>query len=189
MFAGMSGGIVMRYPVVALFSVVLASFAWSTGQSEDEVIFAIGEVDQSPVEFNYSDFANIRFVTIDADGKVDPKLMPVRMIHPDGHYSPDRSDAAQELLIRFRLRRDADRLIFRLARGGDSATLVTVDDETTHRVTDTMLGSAEGGVFGSYDLDLGPISRGHHTLKLSMPDDGLGYNGSFRWDGLVLIRE
>jgi hypothetical protein len=111
------------------------------------------------------------------------------MIHPDGLYTPDRADAAQEVVISFRLKRDAERLIFRLARGGDSATLVTIDGETTYRVTDKMLGSAEGGVFGSYDLDLGPMHKGHHTIKLSMPDDGLGYNGSFRWDALVLIRE
>ena len=179
----------MRHPVVVLFLIVLANLAWSSGQSEGDVIFSIGKVDQSPLEFVGGDFSNIRFVTINADGEVDPKLMPMRMIHPDGHYSPDRRDAAQEVVINFRLKRDAERLIFRLARGGDSATFVTIDGETTYRVTDTMLGSAEGGVFGSYDLNLGSIPKGHHTLKLSMPDDGLGYNGSFRWDALVLFRE
>ncbi len=179
----------MRYLVAVILVIAWANLAWTGGQSEDGVVFSIGEVDQSPLEFNNSEFANIRFVTINADGEVDPKLMPVRMIHPDGHYSPDRSDAAQEVVISFRLKRDAKRLIFRLARGGDSSTSVTIDGETTYRVTDTMLGSAEGGVFGSYDLNLGPIPKGHHTLRLSMPDDGLGYNGSFRWDALVLIRE
>jgi len=179
----------MRYPVAMILLIVLANLACSSCQPEGDVIFTIGEVDQSPLEFGPGDFENIRFVTIDADGEVDPKLMPRRMIHPDGHYSPDRRDAAQEVVIRFRLKRDASKLVFRLARGGDSATAVTVDAETTYRVTDTMLGSAEGGVFGSYDLDLGPIPKGRHTLKLSMPDDGLGYNGSFRWDALVLIRE
>jgi hypothetical protein len=189
MFDGKSGGIIMRYPVAVILLIVLANWAWANDQLEGDVVFSIGKVDQSPVEFNYSDFHNIRFVTINADGEVDPKLMPLRMIHPDGFYSPDRTDAAQEVVIHFRLKRDASRLIFRLARGGDSATVVTVDGETTYRVTDTMLGSAEGGVFGSYDLDLGSIPKGHHTLKLSMPEDGLGYNGSFRWDALILFRE
>ena len=179
----------MRYLVAVILLIVWANLAWSSGQLEGDVIFSIGEVDQSPLEFNYRDFANIRFITINADGETDPQLMPMRMIHPDGHYSPDRMDAAQEVVISFRLRRGAERLILRLARGGDSVTLVTIDGETTYRVTHTMLGSAEGGVFGSYDLDLGPMLKGRHTLKLSMPDDGLGFNGSFRWDALVLIRE
>ena len=179
----------MRYPVAVILIFVLANLAWPSGEPNGDIVFAIGEVDKSSVEFYQGDFTNIRFVTINADGEVDPKLMPLRMIHPDGHYGPDRSDAAQEVVINFRLKRDAEGLIFRLARSGDSATLVTVDGETTYRVTDTMLGSAEGGVFGSYDLDLGTVPKGHHTLKLSMPDDGLGHNGSFSWDALVLIRK
>jgi hypothetical protein len=189
MIMDMSGGIVMRYPVALILLIVLANLAWANDQSEGDVVFSIGEVDQSSYEFSRGDFTNVRFVTIDADGEVDPKLMPIRMIHPDGFYSPDRRDAAQEVVIHFRLNRDAPRLVFRLARTGDSTTLVSIDSETTYRVTDMMLGSAEGGVFGSYDLDLGPILKGHHTLKLSIPDDGLGSNGSFRWDALVLIRE
>jgi hypothetical protein len=52
------------------------------------------------------------------------------MIHPDGHYNPDRADASQEIVINFRLRRDASKLIFRIARGGDSATLITLDGGT-----------------------------------------------------------
>ena len=179
----------MRYPMALILLMVLAGLAWPSGQPDGNIVFAIGEVDKSCVEFYQGNFNNIRFVTIDAAGEVDPRLMPLRMIHPDGPYSPDRHDAAQEIVINFRLRRDASKLIFRIARGGDSDTLVTVDGETSYRVTDTMLGSAEGAVFGSYDLDLGPIQKGHHTLKLSMPDDGLGFNGSFRWDALVLIRE
>ena len=179
----------MRYPVAGILLIVLANLAYSSGRPEGDVIFAIGEVDKSAAEFWEGDFENIRFVTIDADGEVDPKLMPTRIIHPDGPYSPDQRDAAQEVVIQFRLKRDASRLVFRLARAGDSATVVTVDGETTYRVTDMMLGSAEGRVFGSYDLDLGPIPKGRHALKLSMPDDGLGYNGSFVWDALILFRE
>lgn len=179
----------MRYPMALILLMVLADLVWPSDQPDNHIVFAIGEVDKSPAEFYQGNFNNIRFVTIDAAGEVDPRLMPVRMIHPDGRYSPDRPDAAQEVVINFRLRRDASRLILRIARGGDSATLVTVDGATNYRVTDMMLGSAEGGVFGSYDLDLGPMQKGHHTIKLGMPDDGLGFNGSFRWDAIVLIRE
>jgi hypothetical protein len=178
-----------KYAVVGFLLVALVQVAWSGGQAKDNMVFAIGTVDKRPNEFSGWRFEGVRFITINADGEVDPKLMPMRMIHPDGHYSPDRGDAAQEVVIKFHLKRDASRLVFRLARGGDSVTAVTIDEETTYLVTSTMLGSGEGGVFGSYDLELGPMRKGPHTLTISMPEDGLGYNGSFRWDALILYRE
>jgi hypothetical protein len=110
MFDAKSGGIVMRYPLTVILLIVLVSLACSSCQPEGDVIFTIGEVDKSPIEFGPGDFENIRFVTIDANGDVDPKLMPRRMIHPDGHYSPDRRDAAQEVVIRFSHRRRGNQL-------------------------------------------------------------------------------
>ena len=153
----------------------------------DPVIFSIGEVDQSSSELNWRDFSNIRFVSIEADGVTDPTLLPLRLINPAGPHPPERGDAAQEVDIIFRLKRDVSDAVLRLARGGDSVTLVTVDGSDAYRVTHTMLGSEEGGIFGSYDLSLGPLEKGEHTINLSMPDDGLGYNGSYRWDGIVLF--
>ena len=48
-----------------------------------------------------------------------------------------------------------------------------------------MLGSGEGYKVGTYDLELGSLDEGTHTIELTMADDGKG-TGSYQWDAIVL---
>lgn len=56
----------------------------------------------------------------------------------------------------------------------------------TYRITDEIWGSGEGGIFGLYELYIGSLNKGSHQITLTMPDDGLGFNGSYRWDAIIL---
>ena len=152
-------------------------------------IFSIGEVDKHSGEFAWVGFWKVQKVKINADGIVDPLKIPERLIHPDGDYSPDRSDAVKEILITFKIRDKESKLFLRLARGGDSDTLVIIDEINEYRVTPAMLGSDEGGIFGVHDLNLGKLDKGNHNILITMPNDGLGFNGSIRWDAIILCKE
>jgi hypothetical protein len=171
--------------------ILLSNCLWSSGSSEEKnnIVFAIGEIDKSGNEFNWVDFRDIRNVKLIVDGFVDPKLFPQRLIHSNGHYSPNRGDAVEEILLEFYLKKDTDKLVLMLSRAGDSDTEVSVNGNEIYRITSEMLGSAEGGVFGLYELDLGSFNKGSHLITLKMPDDGLGYNGSYKWDAIILRKE
>ena len=52
-----------------------------------------------------------------------------------------------------------------------------------------MLGSDEGRIFGAYDLHLGTLNKGNHNILLTMPDDGLGSDGIYSWDAIILCKE
>ena len=77
----------------------------------------------------------------------------------------------------------------RLARGGDETTVVVVDGKRKkHRVTNTMLGSGEGYRVGVYNLELGALKKGTHTIELTIADDRKG-DGGYQWDALSLFAE
>ena len=152
-------------------------------------IFSIGELDKLPFEFSGLSFGNVQEVEIDADGMVDPNMIPRRLIHPDGPYSPDRSDSARELLINFKITHEQNSIFLRLARSGDPDTLVKIDDSREYRVSADMLGSGEGGNYGVYDLPIGALERGNHTISLTIPDNGVGTDGSYSWDAVILCKE
>lgn len=152
-------------------------------------IFTIGELNKSHNEFLGADFRKVHKLEIDADGIVDPTMIPGRLVHPDGDNSPDSSDAVKEISINFKILDEESGLFLRIARAGDSDTLVTIDNINEYRVTPEMLGSNEGRVFGAYDLHLGTFKKGNHNLLLTMPDDGLGSNGTYFWDAIILCKE
>ena len=110
------------------------------------------------------------------------------MIHPDGDSSPDSSDAVKEISINFKILDEDSGLFLRIARAGDSDTLVIIDNINEYRVTPEMLGSDEGR-FGAYDLQLGTLNKGNHNIFLTMPDDGVGSNGMYFWDAIILCKE
>lgn len=60
---------------------------------------------------------------------------------------------------------------------------VTVDGEEPLFVNREMLGSRDGWVVGSYDLQLGPLQVGSHSISFAIPDDSEG-DGEFGWDAL-----
>ena len=153
-------------------------------------IFSIGELNETSIEFAWEGFRYVREVEIDADGIVDPTKIPGRLIHPDSHhYSPDRWDAVKEITINFKIEDDESGVFLRIARAGDCDTLVVVDEMNKHRVTAEMLGSGRKSKFGEYDLYLGPLNKGNHSIILTIPDDGLGTIGSIKWDAIILCQE
>ena len=152
-------------------------------------IFTIGELNESSFEFAWEGFRYVQEVEIDADGIVDPTKIPGRLIHPDSWYSPDRWDAVKEITINFKILDEESGLFLRIARAGDSDTLVVIDEMNEYRVTAEMLGSGEDAKFGAYDLHLGTLNKGNHNILLTMPDDGLGNNGSIKWDAIILCKE
>ena len=93
----------------------------------------------------------------------------------------------KRIIISFRLDQAYNNVILRLARGGAETTVVTIDGKQTYLVTDTMLGSGEGFGVGVYNLELGTLKKGVHTIQLTVADDGKG-NGAYQWDALSLIQ-
>ena len=152
-------------------------------------VFSIGEVDENSFEFGWEGFRYVQEVEIDADGIVDPKKIPGRLIHPDAWHSPDRWDAVKNITINFKILDEESGLFLRIARSGDSDTLVVIDETNEYRVTAEIIGSGEDAKFGAYDLQLGKLSKGNHNIILTMPDDGLGTNGSYKWDAIILCKE
>jgi hypothetical protein len=51
-----------------------------------------------------------------------------------------------------------------------------------------MLESSDHGTYGVYDLTLGALKKGTHTLQLTVADDRKG-NGRYNWDALTLFAE
>jgi hypothetical protein len=92
----------------------------------------------------------------------------------------------KRITIIFTLDQDYSELVLRLVRGGRETTVVTVDAQQTYLVTNVMLGSDEDWVVGAYDLMLGALKKGTHTIQLTVADDGKGY-GDFGWDALALF--
>ena len=79
-----------------------------------------------------------------------------------------------------------DKVVLRLSREGSETTVVTVDEKTKYQVTSEMLGSKDGNQFGVYDLLIGPLMAGKHTITLTVLDDGKSIGG-YAWDALKLL--
>ena len=92
----------------------------------------------------------------------------------------------ESITIIFTLDQDYSELGLRLRRAGDDTTAITVDGQQTHLVTNAMLGSSENYVVGGYELMLGALSKGDHSIQLTVADDGRG-DGGFIWDALTLF--
>ena len=71
---------------------------------------------------------------------------------------------------------------------GGETTVVRVDRRRTYLVTNTMLGSGEGYRVGVYNLKLGALKKGRHSIELTVEDDGKG-NATYQWDALSLYAE
>jgi hypothetical protein len=92
----------------------------------------------------------------------------------------------ERIIIIFKLDQAYINVVLRLVRGGDETTVVTVDGKQTHLVTNTMLGSGEGFRVGVYNLTLGALKKGEHTIEMTVADDGKG-NATYQWDALSLF--
>jgi hypothetical protein len=155
--------------------------ALSQAAKDGEVIFKIGKEDGSDKEFINYGWTGIEEyifrVGVDTDDKFPAEL------HLRGAYS---SYGVVTLKIAFSAKQSYDKVILRLVRGGDETSVVTVDKQQPCQVTSSMLGSGEGFRAGSYELDIGGLQKGEHTLMFTLLADGKG-NGAYQWDALELF--
>jgi hypothetical protein len=107
--------------------------------------------------------------------------------HVPGPECPreDDDDETKTITITMTLNQDYSELVLRLVRAGVETTEITVDGQQTHLVTADRLGSDEIYVVSTFDLKLGPLRKGAHTIELTAADDR-GRNGCPGWDALAL---
>ena len=177
------------YPILGLVVIVLAAggYWYLTNQSVNtyEVIFRIGEENRVSAEFYKRGFEEqlsyICTIGVDFSNKTFPKR------HYRANYRDSNRDfGVENIEIIFTLEKNYRNIIFRLARSGSETTTVIVDDEHEYVVTADMLGSSDNGGYGSYDLELGALNKGTHSMVLTVADDGNG-NGAYGWDALIIF--
>ncbi len=155
--------------------------ALSQAAKDGEVIFTVGTEDGSDREFRGHGWTGIEEYAfragLDADNKFPAEL------HVRGVY---QSYGVVTLKVTFLAQRYYDKAILRLVRGGDETGVIAVDGLASYQVTSSMLGSGEGFRAGSYELDIGVLQKGEHTLTFTVLEDGKG-NGSYQWDALELF--
>ncbi len=165
---------------------------WSQGQSDDsdttrptgKVIFEIGQEDKKDLDFRRVGFGGQPEYTcrvgVDCSTEAFPQYL---YLAPNGGYA---DNGVERITISFTLDQKYKKVVLRLARGGDETTFVVVDGKRKHRVTNTMLGSGENYHFGVYNLKLGALKKGTHTIEMTVADDGKG-NDAYKWDALSLF--
>lgn len=177
------------YPILGLVVIVLAAggYLYLTNQSVNtyELIFRIGEENGSPSEFYIRGSEDQLSYACTMGADFSNKTFPKR--HFRSNFNGSKSDwGVENIEIIFTLEGNYRNIIFRLARSGSETTTVIVDDEHEYLVTADMLGSSDDGGFGSYNLELGALKKGTHSIMLTVADDGNG-NGSYYFDALSLF--
>ena len=174
-------------PVAMLEDATLAAVKSTDDATVDaawDEIFIIGTEDGSYSEFSPGGFDQYQEFTCNLD--VDCSVADI----PVGLYAGDRPrgyrDEAPRLTIIFHLSQDYNELLLHLARAGSETTAVSVDGGEPLLVTAEMLGSRDNGVFGAYDLPLGSLNAGSHTITVVIQEDGAG-DGGYGWDSLLLL--
>ena len=176
--------------VVSLLLITQA--LWSRGQPEPSdtvqpvVIFAIGQEDKSDGEFRKYGLRGITEYRCRVGVDCSTETFPAYLNRAG--YSGYDYGGVERIIISFRLDQTYNDFILRLARGGAETTVVTVDGKQTYLVTNTMLGSGEGYGVGVYNLELGALKKGRHTIEITVADDGKG-NATYQWDALSLYSE
>ena len=175
------------YPILGLVVIVLVAggYWYLTNQSINtyEVIFRIGVEDEDYSEFKIEGWEDISSYSCEVGVDCLNETFPGCLLRfPD---SPYYNEGVTNLEITFTLAQSYGNLVLRLVRAGAETTIVTVDGRDEYEVTKDLLGSGEG-VFGSFDLVLGRLSKGTHVITFSVADDGIG-NGVYGWDALSLF--
>jgi hypothetical protein len=171
--------------VLMLFLVILATMGCSRGRARtrgDHAILEIGKEDGS-----YAEFANKGFRDLD-EFRCSTEQVPSADAFPLGHFIKgvvtDRG--VSQVFFDISLDKAYDRVVLRLSREGSETTVVTVDEKTEYQVTSEMLGSKDGNYFGVYDLLIGPLMAGSHTITLTVLDDGKRIGG-YAWDAIKFL--
>jgi hypothetical protein len=184
-----------RYVVLALFLVAIwANHGMGSAQESSlpvqatGSIFSIGKENRSYFGFRYRGWADESEFHCTVGVDCIEASFPRRLYrHNRSDYARTHDDEGVEsVLVTFHLAQDVPKAVLRLARAGTETTLVSLDGGQPYTVTGAMLGSADGTEFGVYDLQLGELSPGEHTLLFTVADDGQG-NGSYSWDSIALF--
>lgn len=158
---------------------------WSSGRGETRGELAILEIGKE--DGGYAEFANNRFRDLD-EFCCTTEQVPSADACPLGHFVEgvvtDRG--VSRVVFDLTFDKACDRVVLRLAREGSETTVVTVDEQTEYQVTAEMPGSRDGNHFGVYDLQVGPLETGRHTIVLTVLDDGKSIGG-YAWDALHLL--
>jgi hypothetical protein len=158
----------------------------SSDSEEPDVIFAIGQEDKRFYEFCSKGFKGHPEYTCRVGVVCSSEVFPMRLYRaPIPEYE---DNGVERVTIIFTLDHGYKNAVLRLVRAGGETTVVRLDEDQTFSVTAEMLGSQEGWVFGAYNLMLGALKKGTHTIQLTVADDGKG-NGRCNWDALMLFAE
>jgi hypothetical protein len=178
--------------VLVLAVLIMTVLPWSQGRSDDsdtnrpegKVIFEIGQENKSDMEFRRSGLRGQKKYSCRVGVDCLTEAFPAYLLLSG--YSPYYDGGVERIIIIFKLDQAYINVVLRLVRGGDETTVVTVDGKQTHLVTNTMLGSGEGFRVGVYNLTLGALKKGEHTIEMTVADDGKG-NATYQWDALSLF--
>ena len=151
----------------------------------DGVLFAIGVEDGDRSEFQHFDWEGINDYECTVGVNCESKNFPARFLRMSVADRWDYLGVAQ-VTINFNLNQAYERVFLRLVRTGSDTTIVNLDDGVSHYVTHKMLDSRSWGNYGGYDLDLGRLNAGIHTIKLTVDEHGMG-NGRYSWDAIILL--
>ena len=178
-----------------LFSIVisqvlfcsLASCKTSSASEADTgtIIFEIGIINQSISDFPANGFNGVDDYECTVSVDCSTETFPVHMYKLPVPRGSDSMGVAF-VTIFFELNKSHENLIFRIVRGGSETTIVTLDDDKRFDVTSSMLGSDERRKYGNYDLSLGSLGQGTHSIHLAIGENNHG-NGRYWWDALILI--
>ena len=108
-------------------------------------------------------------------------LLPFCLYNTDNF----QDDGVVQLVLNFALDKKYKMVWLEISRAGSETTIVKIDNRDQYLVTREMLGSSDGGIVGSYRLDLEALEAGDHILKFSVANDGKG-NGGYHWQRIAL---
>ena len=162
---------------------VLAAAEPDTSRPVGKELFTIGQEDKSYFEFRSTGFRGQPEYTCRVEADCAAEAFPRWLYRAP---RPWTDDGVERITIIFTLDHDYNEVVLRLARAGAETAVVTVDGKRTHLVTNSMLGSNEDYVVGAYNLTLGALKKGTHTIQLTLADDGTG-NDMHVWDAIALF--
>ena len=175
---------------IVISPIFLCSFASCKTSSSSEadtgtIIFEIGIINESLSDFPANSFKGVDDYKCTVGVDCSTETFPVHMYKQPAPRDSDSLGVAFVTII-FELNKSHENLIFRIARAGSETTIVTLDDDKRFDVTSSMLGSDERRKYGSYDLSLGSLGQGTHSIHLAIGENNYG-NGRYWWDALILI--
>lgn len=185
-------------PVLTFLLVTLAGCA--SGPEVDgiparRVVFSIGQRDRSYDEFTARESLDAPqyecTVGVDCSTETFPVIMTWSVMTWSEAYARGYPEFAggvvESIKIYFTLARDHADLTLRVSRGGDETLLIALDERDPIPVTAAMQGSDEPWQPSTFDVLLGPVTKGSHTLLFTVhPTDGDGLPW-FNWDALLLF--